>query len=100
MSNPDEKTSNVNQKAETAGSNAAADVISYFSLFNCDALDYVGVTIGVLGALANAPVMPMFAFIFGEVRSCTCIGAACDWSCTYAGLVACFDCIAVAEFMP
>ena len=41
--------------------------VSYFSLFNCDAWDYVAITLGVLGALGNAPVMPLFAFLFGEV---------------------------------
>lgn len=48
---------------------ADPETVSWFRLFNCDAFDYVAILLGLAGSLANAPIMPLFAVVFGDVRS-------------------------------
>ena len=45
----------------------AVQVVSWFRLFNCDAFDYLAIFLGLAGSLANAPIMPLFAVVFGDV---------------------------------
>ena len=49
------------------GANPAVQVVSWFRLFNCDAFDYLAIFLGLAGSLANAPIMPLFAVVFGDV---------------------------------
>lgn len=44
--------------------------VSYLRLYSqADTIDRVAIALGLLGAILNAPTMPLFAYVFGEVRS-------------------------------
>ena len=60
------------------GKPAQPAVVSYFRLYNADSLDCIAIVLGILGALANGPVQPLFAYIFGEVQSCRLRHAVCS----------------------
>jgi hypothetical protein len=47
---------------------AAPAMVSWFRLLNCDGLDYAAMFLGLAGSLVNAPIMPLFAVVFGDVR--------------------------------
>lgn len=47
-----------------------SEACSFLRLYaQADALDRCALALGVLGAAINAPTMPVFAYVFGEVRS-------------------------------
>ena len=54
---------------QTKEEKPAVEAVSWFRLFDCDAFDYLAVFLGVVGSLANAPIMPLFAVVFGDVCS-------------------------------
>ena len=58
------------KSAEADKGKPAQPAVSYFRLYNADSLDCIAIALGILGALANGPVQPLFAYIFGEVQSC------------------------------
>jgi hypothetical protein len=50
-------------------SRSAGQLMSYLRLYRYgDTIDYVAIFLGVVGSLLNAPTMPLFAYVFGEVR--------------------------------
>lgn len=56
-------------QSETPGK-SKPEAVSYLRLYsNVDALDRAAIAFGIIGSLTNGPVMPLFAYVFGEVRS-------------------------------
>lgn len=62
----------VDQKGASSEDDQSAEhvqPVSFLSLFSgSDAWDILALTFGVTGALINGATLPMFAFVFGEVR--------------------------------
>lgn len=43
--------------------------VPFLSLYSeCDSLDYIALSLGIVGAIANGWTFPLFSFVFGEVR--------------------------------
>lgn len=54
---------------EKDDNDVTAVAVPYRRLYNPDKWDRIAITVGTIGAVANAPVLPGFVAFFGEVRS-------------------------------
>jgi hypothetical protein len=70
MSKEDVAVSPASPSSEKKGDKVAKqETVPWLSLYSeCDSIDYVALTFGVIGALINGWTFPLFSFVFGEVR--------------------------------
>lgn len=62
------QTSSVAEDSEVSAT-TKVEPVSYWRLWTlADKWDVMAILAGVLGSLANAPIFPLFALIFGDVR--------------------------------
>jgi hypothetical protein len=65
---PAQLTSEGQPNSHLVKEQSAGQLATYLRLYKYgDATDFVAICLGVAGALLNAPTMPLFAYVFGEV---------------------------------